>query len=73
MLTREQELINKGWEKQSTHDEPRLTDVVEMYQEIGLEVLVEPFDPNNEPGCTDCMQVCSDKYKTIYTRNKTGA
>ena len=72
MISREQELINKGWEKQSTHDEPRLTDIVEMYEEIGLEVLVEPFNPNDEPGCTDCMQACSDKYKTIYTRQKNG-
>ena len=69
-MSREQELIKKGWEKQSTHDEPRLTDIVEMYKEIGLEVLIEPFNPKDEPGCTDCMQGCSDKYKTIYTRIK---
>jgi hypothetical protein len=71
MLTRAQELINNGWEKQSTHDEPRLSDIVEMYQEIGLEVLLEPFNPDEEPGCSDCMQICSEKYKTIYTRIKS--
>jgi len=69
-MSREQILKKEGWEKQSTHDEPRLSDIVEMYEEIGLEVLLEPFNPAEEPGCTDCMQVCSDKYKTIYTREK---
>jgi hypothetical protein len=71
MLSREQELINDGWTKQSTHDEPRLSDIEEMYEEIGLEVLLEPFNPSKEPGCTDCMRASADKYKTIYTRLKS--
>jgi hypothetical protein len=70
MMTREQALNKEGWTKQSTHDEPRLTDIVEMYEEIGLEVLLEPFNPVEEPGCTDCMRVSADKFKTIYTRKK---
>jgi hypothetical protein len=70
-MSREQELLNNGWEKQSTHDEPRLTDVVEMYEEMELEVHTEPFNPNDEPGCTACMQACSDKFKTIYTHLKS--
>jgi len=68
MLSREQELSKEGWTKQSTHDEPRLSDIVEMYEEIGLEVLLEPYNPEEEPGCTECMRECSKEYKTIYTR-----
>ena len=71
MMSREQELNKEGWTKQSTHDEPRLSDIVEMYEEIGLEVLLEPFNPSEEPGCTDCMRASVDKYKTIYTKRKT--
>ena len=70
MLFREQTLKKKGWTKQSTHDEPRLSDIVEMYQEIGLEVLLEPFNPDEETGCTDCMRETARNYKTIYTRPK---
>ena len=68
MLSREQELNKEGWTKQSTHDEPRLSDIVEMYQEIGLEVLLERFNPDEEPGCTECMRGDARNYRTIYTR-----
>jgi hypothetical protein len=69
-MSREQELTKQGWTKQSTHDEPRLSDIVEMYEEIGLEVLLEPFNIDEEPGCTECMRGAPQNYKTIYTRPK---
>ena len=68
MLSREQELSKEGWTRQSTHDEPRLSDIVEMYKEIGLDVLLEPYNPDEEPGCTECMRGAAREYKTIYTR-----
>ena len=66
----EERLLQAGWEKQATYDDPRLSEMVEMYKEIGLEVHLEPFDPENEKGCTDCMLLTPEKYKTIYTRRK---
>jgi hypothetical protein len=40
---------------------------------MGLEVRIEPFDPDEsgEPGCSECMKVQPDRYKTIYTREKS--
>jgi hypothetical protein len=69
-MTREEELTRAGWEKQMTFDEPRLSELVEMYEEIGFEVHLEPFHPDEEPGCTECMKADPDKYKTIYTRKR---
>ena len=69
-MTSEEELARHGWEKQITLDEPRLSDVVEMYEEIGFEVRLEPFNPDEETGCIACMKIASDKHKTIYTRKK---
>ena len=69
-MTPEKKLIQKGWTKQATYDEPRLSEMVEMYEEIGLEVHLEPFDPKNEKGCTGCMKLKPVRYKTIYTRKK---
>ena len=66
----EQNLVQAGWEKQATYDDPRLTEMVEMYREIGLDVHLEPFNPDNEEGCTGCMQLTPEKFKTIYTRKK---
>lgn len=70
-MTREEELTGKGWQKQSTNDEPRLSELADMYQEIGYQVHLEPFHPEEEPGCTVCMKLQADRYKTIYIRKKT--
>jgi len=69
-LTRQEELTRQGWKRQATYDEPRLSEMVSMYREIGLEVHLEPFDPAEEPGCTECMAKMPEQYKTIYTRKK---
>ncbi len=69
-MTPEEKLISEGWEKQATYDEPRLSEMVDTYKEIGLEVLLEPFNAANEEGCTGCMELSPDQFKTIYTRKK---
>ena len=71
-MTPADKLISEGWEKKATYDDPRLTEMVEMYQEIGLEVHLEPFNAENEEGCTSCMQQSPERFKTIYTRKKSG-
>jgi len=68
-MSREQELKKEGWEKRFTIDEPRLSEMVEQYKELGFEVLLEPVDFSSEE-CTSCMTADSQRYKTIYTRSK---
>jgi len=70
-ITRQAELARRGWKRQATYDEPRLSEMADIYREIGLEVHLEPFHPDQEPGCTDCMASMPEKYKTIYTRKKS--
>ena len=70
-MMREETLIRQGWERQATYDEPRLSEMVETYLEIGLEVHLEAFHPDKEPGCTDCMTATPEKFKTIYTRTRS--
>lgn len=69
-ITRQAELARQGWKRQATYDEPRLSEMADMYREIDLEVHLEPFHPDQEPGCTDCMASMPERYKTIYTRKK---
>ena len=64
-------LVLEGWERQMTLDEPRLSEVAEMYRETGFEVRLAPFDPDRESGCTECMKASAEKFKTIYTRRLT--
>ncbi len=68
-MTRTEELAKEGWERQATYDEPRLSEIIAMYEEIGFEVRLEPFDPEEEPGeCTICMKASAENFKTIFTR-----
>lgn len=69
-MTRQEELAREGWEKKTIADEPRLSEIVEMYKEIDFEVHLEPFNPEEEEGCTDCMKASPETYKVIYTRKK---
>ena len=68
MSTREEELTGQGWQKKSTIDEPRLSELVQAYRRIGYEVHLEPFDPSEESGCSDCLKAAPEKTKTIYVR-----
>jgi hypothetical protein len=69
-MSRQEQLTRQGWKRQATYDEPRLSEMADMYRQIGLEVHLEPFHVHEEPGCTDCMTTMPEKYKTIYTRKK---
>jgi hypothetical protein len=70
-MTREEELRKEGWRKRFTTDEPRLSEMVGQYKELGFEVLLEPVDTLSED-CTACLKNPSfgPRYKTIYTRQK---
>jgi hypothetical protein len=68
-MSREEVLKKEGWEKRFTIDEPRLSEMVEQYKELGFEVLLEPVDTSSEE-CTSCITAFPNRYKTIYTRPK---
>ncbi len=68
-MSREEELKKEGWEKRFTIDEPRLSEAVEQYKELGFEVFLEPVDLSSEE-CTTCMKADADRYKTIYIRKR---
>ena len=70
-VSTQEDLESQGWQRQTTFDEPRLSEAVETYEEIGFEVRLEPFDPKDEPGCIECMKVSPEKYQTVYTRKKS--
>ena len=69
-MNREEQLKKEGWEKRFTIDEPRLSEMVEQYKELGFEVLLEPVDLSSEE-CTSCIAADPQRYKTIYTRKNS--
>lgn len=73
-MVRREELESEGWELQSVLSEPRLSEAVELYREIGYEVRVFPFDPEEEGcnGCTDCLKDSTIGVFAVYTRKEGG-
>ncbi|MCX8023013.1 MAG: hypothetical protein N2745_09610 [Syntrophorhabdaceae bacterium] len=76
MTEKEKALIEAGWEKRFIACEPRLSEMVELYREIGFEVHLEPLPSEGElegsiccdETCTACYDLDRARYRIIYTR-----
>jgi hypothetical protein len=71
------QLEKEGWVRQFMASEPRLSEAVQLYEESGYEVHLEPIDtlqadPDSET-CTEC-RACfdgfEDHYRIIFTRKR---
>jgi hypothetical protein len=62
-----EELAAAGWERCFLADEPRLSEAILTYLELGLEVLLLP-PREEELACSECLRVEPDRYRVIYTR-----
>jgi hypothetical protein len=78
-MKREDELLRDGWERRFIACEPRLSEMVEMYEEIGLKVHLEPLPAREEmekddanacsdSGCTICFDAGRERYRIIFTK-----
>jgi len=70
-----QELERQGWERRTAEREPRLSELVALYEELGFEVMLLPSRPEDFSGTGKECEACLDEetlaqYKTIYTRRK---
>ena len=67
-----QDIAASGWQKKFTAAGPRLREAVELYTNLGYDVLLAPAEPSaesamlNEAACADCMLMSLSR--TIYTR-----
>ena len=72
-------LEDDGWTRQFVACEPRLSEAVDLYKEVGFEVRLEPLP--KEPECESCAgeegenecRLCfegfEEQYKIIFTRS----
>lgn len=70
-------LLAEGWTRQNVASGPRLSEALELYENLGLETLLIPVlqecAAHGEGGaCTACFAADEnpDRYKVIYTRPK---
>ncbi len=57
-----------GWQRCFVADEPRLSEAVETYQELGFDVLVLPVR-RDVAECTVCMRQAPERVRVIYIRD----
>jgi hypothetical protein len=80
MSAREDELKKDGWQKRFVAAEPRLSEMVLLYEETGFEVYLVPVSEVEEPdegkeecqGCRICFEGAEDRYQVIFTRRRAG-
>jgi hypothetical protein len=77
-------LEEQGWTRQFIANEPRLSEAVELYEEAGFQVHLEPLPKvcechsppaggDDEAGeCRVCFAGVEDQYKIIFTRPRKG-
>ncbi len=65
-------LNEEGWTRRTVTDEPRLTELVELYEELDFEVTVLPVSQEDLDGCSVCIDHDPGRYKTIFTRPGSG-
>jgi len=68
---KEKELEKRGWVKQTTIGEPRLSEIVELYKSLGYEVRLESVELDElDEECRRCYESEVDEVKTVYVRKK---
>ena len=56
------------WEKRSILGEPRLSEAVLLYEEMGFEVIVKEVRPEDIDSVSCCAECGTETMKIIYTR-----
>lgn len=69
--------MEEDWKRRMVASEPRLSEVVAMYESLGFEVRLEPLDPSDpgwdEDGCTVCLDDPAEAERTrvVFTRPRS--
>ncbi|GAB4439532.1 MAG: hypothetical protein OHK0040_11050 [bacterium] len=67
-----EELEKAGFEKRGVYDEPRLSEILEMYKEANFEVVVLDYEEADDAVCSACLDnEQKGRYKVVYTKKKT--
>lgn len=62
------DLTREGWEKKFNAFGARLKEAVQLYEELGYEVRLEPAEPPEDAPDESCRSCISQFERTIYVR-----
>jgi len=63
----------EGWETRFFGQEPRISEMAELYRELGFEVLIEPLISEGCDGCTECFEDVINPILVVYTRKNNNS
>jgi len=72
---KEADLFAEGWIKKTTIGEPRLSEIVENYRQLGYEVHVVEHREESGDGCNTCFTAgveMGQVYGDVYIRKGSG-
>lgn len=58
----------KGWTLRGIYDDPRLTELASLYEDLGFRVHLAPCTSALVSGCKECLKHTPEKYKVLYTK-----
>ncbi len=62
----------EGWEERYVGQDPRLSEVAEMYRELGFEVRYELYEPEDCGDCNVCFEESPTPMTALYVRKPEG-
>ena len=64
------EFHESEWTRRNVAEEPRLSELVNLYEELGFEVYLKDVTVEECPAeeCSSCLMANPEKYKIIYTK-----
>jgi len=67
------QLESENWQRRGIFTEPRLSELVAFYRELGYDVLVRAFEPSDlaEGPCRECFLLFPERFKILYTRGES--
>lgn len=69
----EAQLAAEGWTRRFVGVPPRLNEMIELYEQLGYEVWLEPQAPEEfQEECADCTLALM-LFRVVYTRARGGA
>ncbi len=65
-------LEGEGWVRCGIFCEPRLSELVALYQELGYDVLLRPLDSSelDDALCQECFARGTERYRVLYTHRR---
>ncbi|HEC08226.1 MAG TPA: hypothetical protein ENI86_01510 [Acidimicrobiales bacterium] len=68
-VLRADRLTAEGWEQRTVGDSRRISELVDMYSELGFETLTTGLDPGSfGEACTSCAEAACPTYVALFVR-----